>query len=275
MKRYLLVAFLMITVAAASIGLYVWKIKSTKVISEDVKEVVSNPTISNDVVINGKVLFVLTSRNKLADTDKKTGIWLSELTHPYYEFIKNNIEVDIASIRGGNAPIDPSSLDMNDVENAKFMAENKPLIENTKFIEDVKSEDYNAIYFVGGHGTMWDFPNNLSIKKLSKEIYENNGIIGAVCHGPAALVNVKLSNGSFLIDGKRITAFSNSEEKTLKLENIVPFSLEDKIIDMGSSYNRGNDWAEYVVEDQRIVTGQNPASAKQVAVIISSLIIDK
>lgn len=274
MKKYLLIGLSILVVFLAVVGIYMFTSKTSekapekKVVEKEVLE--DKPLISND--IKGKILFILTSEEKLGETDKKTGIWLSELTHPYYEFIANNYEADVASVKGGRAPIDSKSIDVSDAANKKFIYGKKALIENTISIEDVDIKEYKAIYFVGGHGTMWDFPNNPKIQEITRDIYENNGVIGAVCHGPSALVNVKLSDGTYLIDGKRITSFSNSEEKALKLETVVPFSLEDKIIDMGASYSRGEDWAEYVVADQRIITGQNPASAKQVARVIINLI---
>jgi len=269
MKKYLLIAISMfVVIASFAIFQLIKSNGAEKEITEN-KQVEKNlPEITDDVKFDAKVLFVLTSVDKLGDSDKKTGIWLSELTHPYYEFINNKFDVEIVSIKGGKAPIDNASFDMTDEENKKFIEENKALLDATKSIEAVNAKDYKIIYFVGGHGTMWDFPDNLKVQEITKNIYENEGYVAAVCHGPSALVNVKLSDGTYLIDNKRMAAFSNSEEKTLKLDNIVPFSLEDKIIDRGAEYSRGEDWSEYVVEDRRLITGQNPASAKKIATII-------
>jgi putative intracellular protease/amidase len=137
-------------------------------------------------------------------------------------------------------------------------------ISNSHKPSEIKAEEYVAIYYAGGHGAVWDLPDNQEIAGIASKIYENNGVVSAVCHGPAGLVNIKLSNGKFLIDGKKVSGFTNEEEKAVKLENVVPFLLEDQLKERGGIYEKSGPWQEHVVTDQRLVTGQNPQSAKAV-----------
>ncbi|WP_220488856.1 type 1 glutamine amidotransferase domain-containing protein [Pseudoalteromonas sp. SR43-3] len=213
-----------------------------------------------------KILFVLTSHNKMGSLDMKTGFWLGELTHPYYVLADAGFEVDVASIDGGMAPIDPKSLDFSDENNARFINDKKLMasIINTKAIEDVNSEDYQAVVYVGGHGTMWDFSNNERINKLTVSIYERGGIVSAICHGPAALTDVKLSNGQYLVKGKKLAVFTNEEESNVGLTEVVPFSLQDTLMSKGAKHIYGAPWTVNVVNDRRVITGQNPQSARKV-----------
>ena len=212
------------------------------------------------------VLIITTSHATLGDTNQKTGLWLEELTTPYYAFVDAGVRVTLASIKGGAIPVDPSSQ--------KAQGENSPSVErfyadamaqqavaNTPSIEDVTAGDYDAVFLPGGHGTMWDFADNEAIAKIAQQIYENNGVVSAVCHGPSGLVNIKLSNGKYLVDGKKINAFTNEEEVAVKLEEVVPYMLEDKLIERGAQFEKSGLWQEHVTVDQRIVTGQNPQSA--------------
>ncbi|WP_216351713.1 type 1 glutamine amidotransferase domain-containing protein [Pseudoalteromonas sp. EB27] len=196
----------------------------------------------------------------------KTGFWLGELTHPYYVLADAGFEVDVASIDGGMAPIDPKSLDFSDENNARFINDKKLMasIINTKAMEDVNSEDYQAVVYVGGHGTMWDFSNNERINKLTVSIYERGGIVSAICHGPAALTDVKLSNGQYLVKGKKLAAFTNEEESNVGLTEVVPFSLQDTLMSKGAKHIYGAAWTVNVVNDRRVITGQNPQSARKV-----------
>ena len=145
-------------------------------------------------------------------------------------------------------------------------------LQNTLKVSKVKAKDYDAIYYAGGHGTMWDFPNNKKLAKIAAKIYENDGIVAAVCHGPSALVNIKLSNGNYLVDGKTVSVFTNEEETNVELENVVPFLLEDKLIERGATVDKAAMWQEKVSVDERLVTGQNPASAKLAAEKIVELL---
>lgn len=211
-----------------------------------------------------KVLFVVTSHDKLGNTDKPTGYFLSEVSHAWDVLNSAGYEVDFVSPKGGKAPVDGLTLD--DPINKKFWEDKNCLnkVENTLKPSEVKPQDYAAIYYAGGHGTMWDFPNNKELANIAAKIYENNGVVAAVCHGPAGLVHVKLSNGKYLVDGKKVNCFTNEEETSIKLENVVPFMLETSLIKHGGKFEKSDLWKEHVTVDQRVITGQNPTSAKGV-----------
>jgi len=221
-----------------------------------------------------KILVVLTSHTELGNTGEKTGFWLPELTHPYYEFTKAGYSVDVASIDGGMAPVDSKAFEEDDeyhqifLNDATLMAK---VIQSLPLAE-VNPDDYQVIMFAGGSGPMWDFPDNKDINRISSAIYENKGIVSAVCHGNAALINIRLSDGNLLIAGKRIAAFTNEEEDSLGTTEIVPFLLEDKLIERGAIHVYGKAWEENVVVEDRLITGQNPASAKKAAQSIIALL---
>jgi len=219
---------------------------------------------------NAKVLIVLTSHTELGTTGKKTGFWLPELTHPYYKFKEAGYIVDVASIQGGTAPIDHLIFGLPEEEesNQTFLQDSELMAKVLKTIpiSVVVPSDYRAVVFAGGSGTMWDFPDNEHIQRITASIYENNGIVSAICHGPAALVNVKLSNGTYLVSGKNISVITNEEEEDLKMTKVNPFMLEDKLKERGAKHVYGKPWQENVVVDGRLITGQNPASASKVAV---------
>ncbi|MBB3125190.1 putative intracellular protease/amidase [Mesoflavibacter sabulilitoris] len=221
------------------------------------------------------VLMVLSSHQELGDTGKDTGYYLSEVTHAYEVFEANNYEITLVSPEGGNPPVD--GFDLKDEVNNKYWndATFQNKLQNTLKVSKVKAKDYDAIYYAGGHGTMWDFPNNKKLAKIAAKIYENDGIVAAVCHGPSALVNIKLSNGNYLVEGKTVSVFTNEEEANVKLENVVPFLLEDKFIERGATVDKATMWQEKVSVDKRLVTGQNPASAKLAAEKIVELLEDK
>jgi len=209
-----------------------------------------------------KILFVLTSHNSLGNTGEKTGFYLSELTHPWDVLKSAGYEIDFVSPLGGLVPID--GLDLNDLINKKFVdSQDYSKISNTLKPVQVNTHDYVAVHYVGGHGTMWDFPENTEIQNISREIYENGGVVSAVCHGPAGLVNLKLSNGDYLVNGKRVNSFTNEEEIARKLDKVVPFMLETKLKERGALFEKSDLWQEHVTVDERLVTGQNPASAKK------------
>lgn len=211
-----------------------------------------------------KILFVVTSHDKKGNTGEPTGFYLSEVSHPWEVLSAAGYEIDFVSPKGGKAPID--GFNLGDPVNKKFWdnADYRKKIENTLKPEEVNPNDYVAIHYAGGHGTMWDFADNAPLASIATRIYENNGIVSAVCHGPAGLVNIKLSNGKYLVDGKKINAFTNEEEAAVKLDKEVPFLLETKLIERGAKFEKSGLWQTHVVSDQRIVTGQNPQSAKAV-----------
>lgn len=221
-----------------------------------------------------KILCVVTSNAVKGATGILTGFWLSELTHPLAKFVAAGISYELASTKGGKPPIDSDSLDFNDPINQKFW--NDPIfqakLDNTLKIDDVNPSDFDAIFFAGGHGVMWDFPNNTAIADVTREIYERGGIVSAVCHGPTALVNVKLSNGKYLVDGKNLAAFTNAEEQDVQATEIVPFLLETELKNHGAIHHAAANWSNNVVTDGRLVTGQNPASAAGVGEAVVKLL---
>ena len=221
-----------------------------------------------------KVLCVVTSNDVKGDTGIPTGFWLSELTHPMAKLEEAGIKTDIASIKGGKPPIDKDSLDMTDEINKKYWHDEdfQHKYNNTFKLSDVNAENYDAIFFAGGHGVMWDFPDSEAVQRVTREIYENGGIVSAVCHGPAALVNVKLSDGSYLVKDKKLTSFTNGEEEEVQATNLVPFLLESKLIEHGANHEAAANWSNHVIVDGRLVTGQNPASAASVGEEIAKLL---
>jgi putative intracellular protease/amidase len=223
---------------------------------------------------NKNILIVVTNHDQLGTTGEKTGYYLAEVTHPYFKFIQAGYNVVFASPKGGYAPMDPKSKDLSDTENNKFY-ENKVLmkqLDNTIALKDVNANEYEAIVFAGGHGTMWDFHNSDALNVLAANIYAKGGIVAAVCHGPAALLNIKLSNGEHLIKGKSVTGFTNKEEDIVELSSQMPFMLETELIKRGAIFSSAHTWKEKVVVDGRLITGQNPASASALgAQIINAL----
>lgn len=211
-----------------------------------------------------KVLFVLTNTSQLGNTGHKTGAYLSEITHPYDEFVKAGYDVDMISPRGGEVPLD--GVRMDDPLNAIWMNDEEftSKIETTLRPWQVKSDDYCAIYFSGGHGAMFDFPDNLQLQKLTAEIFENNGVVGAVCHGSAGIVNVRLSSGGYLIKDHEVSCFTNEEEETVGMERSLPFLLQTRMEEHGAHHTSSPRFTPHVVKSGRLVTGQNPASSSEV-----------
>jgi putative intracellular protease/amidase len=215
-----------------------------------------------------KVLFVVTSHDKLGDTGEKTGFWTEEFAAPYYELLDNGIEIDIATPLGGQPPIDPKSEDPSAAtEDTKRFDSDKVLLEklkNTHKLADINQADYDAVFYPGGHGPLWDLAEDKNSEALIAAFYSNNKPVGFVCHAPGVLKNVKV-NGEFLVKGKKVTGFSNTEEEAVGLTKIVPFLLEDVLQRNGAIYSKVGDWQPYAVEDGLLITGQNPASSKLVA----------
>jgi putative intracellular protease/amidase len=211
------------------------------------------------------VLVVLTSHAQMGDTGKPTGFFLGELTHPLEVFEKASVPVVLASIQDGEPPVD--GLDLKDEINARYWndPEFRAKLAATKKLSDLDPADYSAVFFSGGHGTMWDFPDDAAVQKFARELYEAGSPVGAVCHGPAALVNVKLSGGNYLVAGKEVSAFTNSEEEKVGLTKVVPFLLATKLEERGAKHLAAPDFQKQVVASGNLVTGQNPASAAGVA----------
>ncbi|MEB3181493.1 MAG: type 1 glutamine amidotransferase domain-containing protein [Nostocaceae cyanobacterium] len=219
-----------------------------------------------------KVLIVVTSHDSLGDTDRKTGFYLSEVTHPYDVFTSAGFDVDFVSPKGGKAPID--GVNLEDPLNKAFLEnpQTLTLVENTLNPAQIAPGEYQGMFYAGGHGTMWDFPNHEQLAKIAATIYEQGGVVAAVCHGPAGLVNIKLSNGEYLIAGKNVTAFTNEEEEAVELTTVVPFLLESKLMERGAKFECASKFEPHVVVSDRVVTGQNPASARGVGEAVVNLI---
>ncbi len=217
---------------------------------------------------------VLTSHSELGSTGEKTGWYLPEVSHPYEELKDLGYEIEFTSPKGGKAPMDESSLDLEDRANREFLA--NPLlvakVENTLKPELLDAKDYAAIFFAGGHGTMWDFADNKPLARLAAAIYEQGGVVSAVCHGPAGLVNVRLNDGSYLVAGKKVAAFTNGEEDEAGMTGVVPFALESLLRERGALSQLADNWSENVAVDGRLVTGQNPKSAKKVGAEVAKLL---
>jgi len=215
-----------------------------------------------------KVLFVLTSHDKLGDTGEKTGFWTEEFAAPYYELADKGVLIDIATPLGGQPPIDPKSEDPSSAtEDTKRFDKDTELqakLSKTHKLADVKESDYDAVFYPGGHGPLWDLASDKNSDSLISAFYTNNKPVAFVCHSPAVLKNVKV-NGEYLVKGKKVTGFSNTEEAAVGLTDVVPFLLEDALQANGAIYSKVADWHPYAVEDGLLITGQNPASSKLVA----------
>ncbi|WPV01931.1 type 1 glutamine amidotransferase domain-containing protein [Mucilaginibacter sp. cycad4] len=224
-----------------------------------------------------KVLCVVTSNNVKGASSQPTGFWFSELTHALEQFENAGLQYELASVNGGEPPIDPMSLDLNDPVNTHYWNNTKfrEALKNTTSIKAIKSSNYDAVFYAGGLGAMWDFTDNEKIQSVNREIYETGGVVSAVCHGPAALINVKLKDASYLVSGKNVAAFTNEEEAEVQATDIVPFLLETALINHGALYNRAANWSKNVVVDGRLVTGQNPGSAGGVGEEVSKILLNK
>jgi len=218
------------------------------------------------------VLFVLTSHGTKGDTGQPTGFYLGEVTHPLAELEAAGIPVEFASIQGGEPPVD--GLDLDDATNARYWndASFRAAIRATHRLDDVDPAKYAAIFFAGGHGAMWDFPTSAAVARVTRDIWEQGGAVAAVCHGPAALVNVKLGDGSYLVAGKRVSAFTDNEERAVKLDATVPFLLASQLAERGARHEAAPDWTPKVVVDGRLVTGQNPQSASGVGAALRDVL---
>lgn len=216
-----------------------------------------------------RILIVITSCDRIGDTEQKTGFWLEELASPYYVFVDAGADVTLASIKGGEPPLDPTSeLPESQTEaTERFMADDdaKKRLKQTLAIADAQVDDYDAIFLPGGHGTMWDFPNSAILTQLIEGFDRAQKAISAVCHAPAALVSVKSASGEPLVKGRTITAFTDSEERAVQLDKIVPFLLETRLRELGGNFTAAADFELNVEQDGHLITGQNPASSQLVA----------
>ena len=212
---------------------------------------------------------VLTSHSELGNTGKKTGFWIEEFAAPYYVFIDAGASITIASPKGGQPPIDPSSDTPENQTPAviRFKADNnlQKILSETHLLSTIVAYEYDGIFFPGGHGPLWDLTNDADSINLIEHFWNSKKPIAAVCHGPSVLLNVKDEEGTYLIKGKKITGFTNSEEAAVGLTEVVPFLLENELKNKGGIYSKKEDWASYVVKDGTLITGQNPASSEDAA----------
>jgi len=218
------------------------------------------------------ILIVMTSHGTRGKSGEPTGFYLSEVTHPLAVFEAAGLPVAFASIQGGEPPVD--GLDLEDETNARYWhdAEFRDRIRHTRALAEIEPADYSAIFFAGGHGAMWDFPDSAAVQDKTRAIWEGGGVVGAVCHGPAALVNVTLSDGSYLVADRRVAAFTDAEEEAVGLTEVVPFLLASRLAERGAKLQPAADWTPQVVTDDRLVTGQNPQSATGVGEALRDLV---
>ena len=223
-----------------------------------------------------KILFVLTSHDRLGDTGHKTGFWLEEFAAPYYVFKDAGAAITLASPAGGQPPLDPKS-DEPDAQTAateRFRqdVQAQAALAATVPLAQVDAADFDAVFYPGGHGPLWDLANDPASIALLEAFERAGKPLGLVCHAPGALVKVRAANGQPLVAGRRVTGFTNSEEAAVGLSAVVPFLIEDEFIRLGGHYQKGPDWQAHVVTDGRLVTGQNPGSSEGVAQALLSLL---
>ncbi len=219
-----------------------------------------------------KILIVLTSHSELGNTGEKTGFWIEEFATPYYVLADSGAVITIASPKGGQPPVDPKSevKDAQTSSTERFYKDNMLIdkVAHSLKLSDIKEADYDAVFYPGGHGPLWDLATDETSIKLIEAFYNHQKPIAFVCHAPAALVNVKAIDGEPLVKGKQLTGFSNTEEEAVKLTKVVPFLLEDELTKKGAHYSKGDDWASYTKQDGLLITGQNPGSSEAVAELL-------
>jgi putative intracellular protease/amidase len=212
-----------------------------------------------------KILMVLTSHDELGNTGQKTGFWVEEFAAPYYAFIDAGVEITLATPKGGQAPIDPTSTleDFQTSATERFDGdkEAQTKIATTVKLSSLNEADFDGVFYPGGHGPLWDLTDNTDSITLIESFLKAGKAVATVCHASAALLNVKLASGEFAIKGKAVTGFTNSEEEAVQLTEVVPFLLEDELIKRGGEYQKAEDWHAFAVQDGLIITGQNPASS--------------
>lgn len=222
-----------------------------------------------------KVLIPVTNHATLGETDQANGTYAPELTHVVHVLNDNGIAFDIVSINGGKAPLYGTDIEGDDVNNqvlgdASFQTQ----INNTVPVSQVKIDNYDAIFYPGGFGLLSDLASNKEVASMAAKHYEAGGIIAAVCHGPAALLPITLSNGEPLIASKQVTAFTREEEVDFGTINDIPFLLEEALTRIAAQYSKAQPWGEFVIEDGRVITGQNPASAHAVGEFLAKLLAE-
>ncbi|MGQ4277415.1 type 1 glutamine amidotransferase domain-containing protein [Pseudidiomarina sp. E22-M8] len=216
-----------------------------------------------------KILMVLTSHDKLGDSGHKTGFWAEEFAAPYYAFKDAGAEVAVATPMGGQPPIDPNSeqADAQTTATVRLFEDRDALdqLATSLKLTEVNPDDFDAVFYPGGHGPLWDLVNDELSLQLIEKFWRQGKPVSAVCHAPAVLVNAKDQQGETLVKGRKVSGFTNSEEAGVGLTEVVPFLLEDRLIELGADYQKGDDWQSFVVVDGQLITGQNPASSEAVA----------
>ncbi len=224
-----------------------------------------------------KILMVLTSHSELGNTGKKTGFWIEEFAAPYYIFLDAGASITIATPKGGQPPIDPSSDTAENQTAAviRFKADKslQNILSATHLLSTISADDYDGIFYPGGHGPLWDLTNDADSINLIEHFWKSKKPVVAVCHAPAVLLNVKDDEGSLLVKGKNVTGFTNSEEAAVGLTEVVPFLLENELKHNGGIYSKKEDWASYVIKDGMLITGQNPASSEAAAKALLKILI--
>lgn len=219
-----------------------------------------------------KILFVLTSHSQLGSTDQKTGFWIEEFASPYYVLSDAGATISIASPAGGQPPVDPKSeaKEAQSPSTERFFKDMEAIdkVAYSLKLSNVNFKDYDAVFYPGGHGPLWDLATDKTSIKLIEDFYNSQKPIAFVCHAPAALVNAKAENGEPLVKGKKVTGFSDTEEEAVGLTKIVPFLLETELKKLGGHYSKGNDWSSFTQQDGLLITGQNPASSEAVAKLL-------
>jgi len=223
-----------------------------------------------------KILMVLTSHDQLGNTGLKTGFWLEEFATPYYVFKDANAEIILASPKGGQPPLDPKSDEPDSqteaTERFKQDDDAQAALANTVCLSEISPTNYDAVFYPGGHGPLWDLAEDVDSIALIEAMYQSGKPVAAVCHAPGVLRHAKTSNGVPLVEGKAVTGFSNSEEDAVQLSEIVPFLVEDELKTKGGVYSSVDDWQPYAITDGNLITGQNPASSDPVAVALLDMI---
>ena len=216
-----------------------------------------------------KILMVLTSHDRLGDTGKKTGFWLEEFAAPYYVFKDAGAEVTLASPKGGQPPLDPKSdaPDAQTEATRRFKADPvaQAALAHTRTLSGVSGDGFDAVFYPGGHGPLWDLAEDANSVALIESMMAAGKTVSAVCHAPGVLRRVRTKDGSPLVKGRRVTGFANTEEEAAQLTQVVPFLVEDMLVDSGGRYSKGPDWRPHVVTDGKLITGQNPASSEPAA----------
>ncbi|EFM21653.1 type 1 glutamine amidotransferase domain-containing protein [Pantoea eucalypti] len=219
-----------------------------------------------------KILMVLTSHDELGTTGKKTGFWLEELAAPYYAFLDAGADITLASPKGGQPPLDPKSdePDSQTDETRRFHADSaaQAALASTVRLDTVNQDAFDAVFYPGGHGPLWDLANDKHSISLIEQTLQAGKPVALVCHAPGVLRDVKNADGTPLVKGKKVTGFTNSEEEGVGLTDVVPFLVEDALKQNGGIYSRGDDWQSYTVQDGLLITGQNPGSSAETAKVL-------